>query len=207
MADLGQTNTSRLLLNAALIVLAAADAAGAIIPHKLGPFPLVLGVVAVVALGFRTYAPYLAFALTVPALIVSGVVIAALVALFTVAERRPQRNLLIVCGLTFFVCYTALWDKPYSGVDSVLNVVYATIFTRGAGMAGSSGPRPRGVIGQVGRDQTRARARGRVAYRASVGTRARCHRPRNARCGVPSSQPYRRTVRCASGDRARHRIG
>jgi signal transduction histidine kinase len=117
------------VLTAALIVLAGADAAASIWSDDVTAVEVVLACVAVAALLVRRRAPYTAFALTLPALAVSTVVIAASVALFTVAQRRSGKYPLIVCGAAFFICYTAIWDRPYSGVDTVLSLVYATIFT------------------------------------------------------------------------------
>lgn len=117
------------MLTAAIIVLAAADAAASIWSDDVTVFEVVLACVAVAALLIRRRSPYLAFALTLPALALSTVVIAASVALFTVAQRRPERYPLILCSAVFFVCYTSIWDRPYSGVETVLALVYATIFT------------------------------------------------------------------------------
>jgi signal transduction histidine kinase len=120
----------RILIECAVIVFAGADAVGSILDDDvITTSHIVLGVVAVTALLFRKRAPYVVFALTLPALAASSVVLAALAALFTVAERKPPRYLMIVCSAAFFVCFTALWDRSYSGVDTVLDLVYATIFT------------------------------------------------------------------------------
>ncbi len=120
----------RILIECAVIVFAGADAVGSILDDDaVTTSHIVLAAVAVTALLFRKRAPYLVFALTLPALAASSVVIAALAALFTVAERQPPRHRIILCAAAFFVCFTAVWDRSYSGVDTVLDLVYATIFT------------------------------------------------------------------------------
>ncbi|MCV7344719.1 sensor histidine kinase [Mycolicibacterium rhodesiae] len=120
----------RLILDVLTIVLAGADAAASIMSDDhVTTIEIVLGAVAVAALLIRRRAPYLALILTLPALIVSTMAIAGQIALFTVAQRSKRLYLIVLSALAFFVCFTALWRTPYSGVDTVLDLVYATVFT------------------------------------------------------------------------------
>ncbi|GAY18812.1 sensor histidine kinase [Mycobacterium sp. shizuoka-1] len=123
-------NRRRMLMDGVMIGLAGADAVASILGDgRVTIGAVVLAAVAVAALTIRERAPYLALALTLPALVSSTVAIAALIALFTVAQRSQRTYLIVLSALAFFVCWTALWRQPYSGVDTVLNLVYATVFT------------------------------------------------------------------------------
>lgn len=118
-------------LEAALIGLPAADAAVSILPGETHPLHVTFAVILVASLIVRTRTPYCVFALTIPALVTDSGAIAALVGLFSVAERRPARYPLILCALTTFVCYTTPWEHSpsYWGLDTAWEVIYSLIFT------------------------------------------------------------------------------
>jgi signal transduction histidine kinase len=119
----------RVLIEAALLILVVADAVGSVLSDENAPYQWALAAVAILSLSVRTRAPYLVLVLTLPAVATESAVLAAMVALFTVAQRRPARLGIVVGGAAFFVCYTTLWDQSYPSVDTLLNLVYATIFT------------------------------------------------------------------------------
>lgn len=121
--------TRQILVESGLMVLAAADAVGSVLSDKQAPYQWILATIAVVSLPLRRRVPYLVLVLTLAAMALNSAVLAALIALFTVAQRRPSRPGIIVGAAAFFVCYTSLWDQSYSGVDTLLNLVYAIIFT------------------------------------------------------------------------------
>lgn len=123
-------NGRRLIVGVVTISLASADAVASIVSDgNVTTVKIVLGAVAVAALLIRERAPYLVLALTLPALVASTVAIAALIALFTVAQRSQRTYPIVLSALAFFICWTTLWRQPYSGVDTVLDLVYAVIFT------------------------------------------------------------------------------
>jgi signal transduction histidine kinase len=124
-----QLVSRRLIGDALLIGLAAADAGLNNLDDGTSPRDLPFTIIAVAALLVRRRVPYLAFAATIPALITGSAVVAALVALYTVAELRPERYRLAVCAATAFVCYTSFWETPYSNASRLLDVVYAILFT------------------------------------------------------------------------------
>lgn len=118
------------LIDAVLIAMAAAEAWVAVVADDtISRRTLIFAAAAILSLCFRKRAPYVVFALVLPALITSEVVVAAQIALFTVAERRPGRWPLMICAAAFFIGYTRLWEKQYDGFFTVLTVVYAVIFT------------------------------------------------------------------------------
>lgn len=124
--------TRRRLFDAALIAVATADAVGSLLSdddHAITPFRAAISAIAVLGLCFRERAPYLVFLLTLPALVMTNVVIASLTALFTIAHRRTVDWRLTACGVAVFVGYTSLWDEQYRGVVSVINAAYAIVFT------------------------------------------------------------------------------
>ena len=119
------------VIDGALIALAAADAAVSILGSATdSPAWIWAAVVAIACLGFRNRAPRLVFALTVPATAIGAGVLASLVALCSVAERRPARGWLIVCAVTVFVCNTAPWaqEESYWSLGTAWAALYALIF-------------------------------------------------------------------------------
>ncbi len=96
--------------------------------------PTVLAGVAVCALVFRRQFPYLAYALTLPAVAVSGTVIAPLVALYTVAVRTRSQYVRLSASLAVAIAYAVPWpydditDFAVGGIRGVLiTVIYAVL--------------------------------------------------------------------------------
>lgn len=119
----------RLLVDVLLLALAGADVVLNGVDEDFSTRDLGFAALAVAALSLRRRFPYLVFAATVPALVVGSAVIAALVALYTVAEVRSDRVRLLICAATVFVLYTSFWETPYSNASRLLDVVYAILFT------------------------------------------------------------------------------
>lgn len=123
--------TRQHVVNGALVILAAADAAVSILTSEThSPGWILAAVVGVVGLCFRARAPYLAFALTVPATVFGYGVLAAMVSLFTVAERRAAQTGLIACAVTVFVCYSAPWreEESYWSLGTAWSALYGIFF-------------------------------------------------------------------------------
>jgi len=112
-----------LLVDACLIAVAAIDA-------NLGRAePLALGaaLVALAILPLRRRWPVFVFAVTLPALAISGSVIATLIALYSVALLRSNRYLLVGCGVLATAGYVFPGlDLRFEETD-VLTVIYAVI--------------------------------------------------------------------------------
>lgn len=88
---------------------------------------LVAALVAAGALVLRRGLPYLAFALTVPGLLLSYAVIAALVALYSMARYTKKTAPLVAGTIVVFLGYAALWDSD--SADTVLtNSLYGAMF-------------------------------------------------------------------------------
>ncbi|UNB53162.1 sensor histidine kinase [Mycolicibacterium sp. YH-1] len=116
------------LLDLLLLVLAAADAVFEITSDEMTHLDMAFAVVAVAVLCFRRRAPYLVLIATLPALEVGSAVVAALVALYTVAELRPARVRLALCAVALFACYTSYWYPTESKASAVLDAIYALMF-------------------------------------------------------------------------------
>lgn len=96
--------------------------------------PTVLAGVAVCALAFRRSLPYLTYGLCLPAVAVSGTVIAPLVALYTVAVRTRSQYVRLFCSLAVAIAYAVPWpyddstDFAVGGIRGVLiTVIYAVL--------------------------------------------------------------------------------
>lgn len=116
------------LLDLLLLALAAADAFFEITADELTHVDMWLGVLAVGALCIRRRSPYLVLIATLPALEVGSAVVPALVALYTVAEVRPERVRLALCSVAVFAFYTGYWHSPDSKATAVLDAIYALMF-------------------------------------------------------------------------------
>lgn len=117
------------LIDVAVLAISASDAA-LLIADNDPPSPFVIGcaVVAVAALCIRRRAPYLVFAATIPALVLSAAAVASLVALYTVAEKRTSRIWLALCATTVFACYMGFWEDPPTSATALLSVLYSLLF-------------------------------------------------------------------------------
>ncbi len=83
---------------------------------------------AVLALAFRRRWPVVAFLLTLPALVVSGSVVATVISLYAVAVRYTKKPLLVACGLLAAIAYMFPGlDFDLLLSDVVLDVIYATM--------------------------------------------------------------------------------
>lgn len=128
--------TCQRAINGALTALAATDAtvstlySRAYIPDMRLPVlaGLLLAGLAIVGLCFRNRAPYLAFALTLPAAAATTGLLACQVSLFSAARRRPSTGALTACAVMAFICYAAPWAKPYSVLSTAWAGLYAAFF-------------------------------------------------------------------------------
>ncbi|KDF02356.1 hypothetical protein Y900_026315 [Mycolicibacterium aromaticivorans JS19b1 = JCM 16368] len=117
------------IVDAVLLGMAAIEAFEAIGFSRSHLLAEVMAVVALCALPFRRRAPYLVFVATVPMLSLTMASIASLVALYTVAERRPARIPLATCTLMVFLdSARSLWGEGYPLSGSLLDLVYAVLF-------------------------------------------------------------------------------
>ena len=83
---------------------------------------------AVLALVFRKRWPIPAFLLTLPALVVSGSLVATVIALYAIAVRYTNRPLIVSCGLIAGIAYMFPGlDFDLLASDVVLDVIYATM--------------------------------------------------------------------------------
>ncbi|OAT67012.1 hypothetical protein AWB85_15485 [Mycobacteroides immunogenum] len=119
-------------LDILLVLSSAADAATASMFHdrNSGVFAAVCAGIAVVALLFRHRAPYFVFAATVPALVLGKVILAPLVALYTIAEKRRARGLLLTCTLVAFVVYAIneFWVLDHPVRVILQDIIYAAMY-------------------------------------------------------------------------------
>lgn len=116
------------LLDGVLLALAAVDAVVEIRTDELTRLEIALAVLAVAALCVRRRVPYLVLVATLPALEAGSAVVAALVALYAVAELRPARVPLALCSFAVFAVYTGYWHTPDSSASAVLDAIYAIMF-------------------------------------------------------------------------------
>ena len=117
-------------VDAALVALALLDAA--LSSGSEGGAELGTSVLAALALAVRRRWPYAAFALTLPALFIPDVLIAPIVALYTLAatsrDRRPVLACAVLAGLADFVSWPLSdfhWDSKF---DDLLDLIYAGVF-------------------------------------------------------------------------------
>lgn len=147
----------RVLIQFVVLALAAGDAVGSLLAEEPPRYAVPLAVIAVGVLPFRNKMPYLALALTLPGLIFD-VTLAPLIALYTVAERRSSRYALVLCIAAFFVCYASPWDRDYSGVSTILSLVYAIVFSAAPVWLGGLLIRARAALSDKLAEIERARA-------------------------------------------------
>ncbi|WP_158889170.1 sensor histidine kinase [Amycolatopsis anabasis] len=93
------------------------------------PWFTVAATVAAAALAVRRRLPYVAFVLSLPALFLADAVIAALIALYTVAKQTRDRRILAGCAVAVVAGYTLPWPPPEllvsDGNAILLEVIYA----------------------------------------------------------------------------------
>nr|CTQ92271.1 putative two-component system sensor kinase [Kibdelosporangium sp. MJ126-NF4] len=95
------------------------------------PLSVTFAVIAACALAVRSRWPYVAFALTVPALFVSEAAVATLIGLYTVARYTRDRRVVVTCALVVAIGYAVPWPpfdfEDIPGNTVLLSVVYATM--------------------------------------------------------------------------------
>jgi len=119
-------------VDAGLVALALLDAALSVGAGQEGGAALGASVLGALALAARRRWPYAVFALTLPGLLIAYVLIAPLVALYTLAatsrDRRPVLACAVIAGLADFVPWPLSdfrWDQK---VGNLLALIYAAVF-------------------------------------------------------------------------------
>ncbi|WP_340379837.1 histidine kinase [Streptomyces sp. SS7] len=134
------------VVDLALVVVAAVDAWLNMWEHtRLG---VGLAAVGCAALAFRRRSPLAVFLLTLPVALMQDVSVAALVALFTLAERSRDRRLLAVCAALAAVASSTPW--PLAAVDRTMTLVFFVY-----GLATAAAPVLFGQLLQAQRDLAR----------------------------------------------------
>jgi signal transduction histidine kinase len=117
-------------VDAALVLLALLDAAFS--AGREGGAALALSVLAALGLVVRRRWPYLAFGLSLPALAVAYVLIAPIVALYTVAATVRTRPPLVLCALLYGAAYYLPWPPTtfswHGGPRDLLGLIYTGVF-------------------------------------------------------------------------------
>jgi signal transduction histidine kinase len=162
------------LIDIAAIGLAVADAF--INNTYASPHAFALVAIACIGLLFRRRFPLFAFVLTLPGSITQDLVVAPIIALFTLSRLSRRRWLLVVCGLLFAAAGTVPWpirSLPYLSSSSL-----ALFFTYQLGLAAA--PVLLGQLMQAREDLARrlleveqTREREQVLYAESVLARER----------------------------------
>lgn len=133
------------LLDAALVGVALLDVWANV--HLDEPLRLACALVAAFALLLRSRLPLLTFLLTLPAVLLSDAVFAALAALYTLASLTRHRTLLVGCATAFTISDTTPWPSPK------LNFAAAsTLITLGYTAATAAAPVFLGQLVQTRRD-------------------------------------------------------
>ena len=116
--------------DAGLVALAVLDAV--LSTRGIGGVSLAISLLAAVALLARRRWPYVAFALTVPALAIAYVLVAPLTALYAVAAISRSRRPVVVCAVVGFLSYYLPWPptdfEPDRVVGNLLGLIYAMEF-------------------------------------------------------------------------------
>lgn len=89
---------------------------------------LLAALVAAGALAIRRRLPYLAFVLTVPGLLLSAAVFAALVALYSMARYTMKVAPLVGGTIVVFLGYAALWDTDWEADTVLVDSLYGAMF-------------------------------------------------------------------------------
>ncbi|HKT01985.1 MAG TPA: histidine kinase [Rugosimonospora sp.] len=119
------------VLDAGLVVVAAVD----ILVMAEDPRAFTLAAVGALAVAVRRYLPYVAFALTLPTLVFSAAMVAALITLFTVAAHTRRRPVLLGCILLFGAAYTLPWPPPGMSFNSPGEILVSLVYTTGTAAA------------------------------------------------------------------------
>ncbi|MBT2388757.1 two-component sensor histidine kinase [Streptomyces sp. ISL-1] len=133
------------LLDAALVVVALLDVWVNLDTHE--PLRLVFALAAAFSLFLRRRLPLLTFLLTLPAVLLSDAIFAALAALFTLASLTRRRTLLAVCALVFTISDMTSWPSPNFDLTHT-----STLITLGYTAATAAAPVFLGQLVQARRD-------------------------------------------------------
>lgn len=114
------------LIDGVVVVLALLDAMSSGV-H--GTTAYLLSIVAALGLAVRRRWPYAAFVLAMCALYVGYVVIAPLVALYTIAALRHDRRALAACAVVAALGYYLPWPPSLLHWDSVATAISELIYT------------------------------------------------------------------------------
>jgi signal transduction histidine kinase len=136
------------VVDAALVAAAAFDVWVTL--WDASRLPLAVSAVACVALAARRRFPLAVFLLTVPATLLQDLVVAPLVALFTLAERSGNRRLLAACATVSAIVTVApspLMPDPVPGTWTLVSFVYS--------LATATAPILLGQLVQARRDLSR----------------------------------------------------
>ena len=119
-------------VDAGLVALALLDAVLSVSEDQASRAALGLSVLAALALAVRRRWPYVTFALTLPGLWIANVLIAPLVALYTLAgssrDRRPVIVCAVIAGLADFVPWPVSDFQWHQSFGNLLGLIYAAVF-------------------------------------------------------------------------------
>ncbi|MFI2347944.1 sensor histidine kinase [Streptomyces sp. NPDC019443] len=133
------------LLDAALVAVALLDVGVHFDTEE--PLRMACAVAAAFALALRRRLPLLTFLLTLPAVLFSDAILAALAALYTLASLTRRRTLLAVCAAAFTFSSMSSWPSPTFDLSET-----ATLITLGYTAATAVAPVFLGQLVQARRD-------------------------------------------------------
>lgn len=171
--------------DAGLVALAVLDAV--LSTRSGGGSSLAISMLAAVALLVRCRWPYLAFALTVPALTTAYVLVAPLTALYAVAAKSRSRRPVEVCAAIGFFSYYLPWPptdfEPDWVAGNLQGLIYASVFV-GAPVALGLLTRTRQDLDQRLVELTASSQREQQLVAETVRTQERTHLAREMHDGV-----------------------
>ncbi|MER6995408.1 histidine kinase [Streptomyces sp. NPDC000410] len=133
------------LLDAALVGVSLFDVWANVATAQ--PARLAFALFAAFSLLLRRRLPLLTFLLTLPAVLLSDAIFAALAALYTLASLTRRRGLLVLCALAFTICDMTSWPAPNFDLSDT-----ATLITLGYTAATAAAPVFLGQLVQTRRD-------------------------------------------------------
>ncbi|MFE7775518.1 sensor histidine kinase [Streptomyces sp. NPDC057445] len=134
-----------LLVDAALVVVSLLDVWVNVTTDE--PLRLAFAVAACLCLLLRRRLPLLTFLITLPAVVLSDAIFAALAALYTLASLSRRRGLLALCALAFTLSDMTSWPSPTFDLSDP-----ATLITLGYTSATAAAPVFLGQLVQTRRD-------------------------------------------------------
>ncbi|WP_033290195.1 sensor histidine kinase [Amycolatopsis jejuensis] len=112
------------LIDAGLITVAASDA----FMNRSENYSWIVAVISLAALAGRRKWPIPAFALTLPALVINGITIPTLIALYSVGERIANRYVLTGCGVLTAIGYAFPGlNFTFLRLDTLMVIIYAVM--------------------------------------------------------------------------------